>query len=164
MFCLDFLPPLYIIRSVLKKKKKENSHKGCAYLEEFNEMSREITTELEGTLEFYRFHSIILEFSVWDQHRRRELHKAAQLICDGIWPEFPASGYFTWPIVPPGCWIHHRYCSLKHRLLLVKVIFMWPKTWALAAIGEEEEEELSVLHLLSFKESRASRRKLLMFE
>ena len=39
---------------------------------------------------------------------------------------------------------------------------MWPKTWALAAIGEEEEEELSVLHLLSFKESRASRRKLLM--
>ena len=41
---------------------------------------------------------------------------------------------------------------------------MWPKTWALAAIGEEEEEELSVLHLLSFKESRASRRKLLMFE
>lgn len=64
MFCLDFFPPLYVIRSVLKKKKKENSHNGCEYLEEFNEMSQEITIELEGTLGFHRSHSIILEFSV----------------------------------------------------------------------------------------------------
>lgn len=142
----------------------------CACLEELKEMSQQITIELEGTPEFYLFQSIILDFSLWHQPRDWELHKASQLICDGTWPGFPASASFTQPIAPSSCWIQHRCHSVKNRLLSIKFFFMWLKSLALMVMREEEGKEgFIVLHLLSFRESRASskrviNRKFLTFE